>query len=57
MKIEFIKEHPVGIKKGAIVTQVDKWCEEMIQEGYAIEVGATKKDLFETKEDKKKTKK
>jgi hypothetical protein len=43
MKIEFIKEHKVGIKLGHIVGVDDNFGERMIKEGYAIEVKDVKK--------------
>lgn len=60
MKIEFIKDHPVGIPKGTIVSQNEIWCNDMIKEGYAKEVKGEKDPIkwdLETKEEKKRTKK
>lgn len=51
MKIRFIKDHPVGIKKGAITTNAAPWCQKMIDAGYAEEVKAQKvKKPSKTKE-------
>lgn len=43
MKIEFIKEHSAGIKKGHIVENANpKFAKRMIEDGYAKEVKAKK---------------
>lgn len=42
MKIKFIKDHPVGIKKGLVTSNSPVWCKRMISEGYAEEVKAVK---------------
>ena len=57
MKIKFIKDHPVGIKKGREVVAADSWAEGMIEQGYAEEVKAKpvkkeKKEVLKTKDKK-----
>jgi hypothetical protein len=51
MKIKFIKDHPVGIKKGLETIKPDAWSKQMIEAGYAEEVKAQKvKKPSKTKE-------
>ena len=52
MKIEFIKKHPVGIKKGHIADMPKVHAERLINEGYAALIGRG-----ENKENKKGKKK
>jgi hypothetical protein len=42
MKIKFIKDHPVGIKKGLVTTNNPRWCNKMILDGYAEEIKEVK---------------
>ena len=52
MKIEFIKDHPAGIKKGLItIARTKQWGEKMIEEGFAKEYNEKPK---ETKKEKSK---
>lgn len=54
MKIEFIKSHPVGIKKGHIVEVSDFQANEMISEGYAKKFGAVSEAKKSAKKKRKK---
>jgi hypothetical protein len=55
MKIEFIKKHPVGIKKGHIAEMPKGHAERLIGEGYALSL--ENKITDKVKKGKKKAKK